>query len=117
MKRAFVLLALLLLVVAAVGCSKKGTPQSCHDGEVTMSVSAYSLSGKTASGSPTMPGICACGPGYPFGTRFDIPGVGVFVCRDRGSGITDDRVDIWMPSAKLAEKFGRKTLKVKVHCP
>jgi 3D (Asp-Asp-Asp) domain-containing protein len=111
------LLVLLILLLAATGCSREKRRTSCHDGEVTMSVSAYSLSGKTASGAQTMPGTCACGPGYPFGTRFEIPKLGVFTCRDRGSEISDDRLDIWMPSETLAKRFGRKTLKVRVHCP
>ncbi len=111
------LLVLLVLLLVATGCSRGERRPSCRDGEVTMSVSAYSISGKTASGVQTMPGICACGPSYPFGTRFEIPKLGVFVCRDRGSEIDDDRLDIWMPSESLARKFGRKTLKVKVHCP
>ncbi len=90
---------------------------SCQDGEVKMSVSAYSGEGKTASGRPTGPGICACGPRYPFGTRFEVPGVGTCVCYDRGSAVSNKHLDIWMPTWEQAKAFGRKSLTVTVHCP
>lgn len=88
---------------------------------VTMSVSAYydgtravddPLRGVTASGARTIPGTLACGPGYTFGTRFYVPGVGWYMCKDRGRLITDNHIDLWMPTRAEAMKWGRQTLMV-----
>ncbi len=115
MKRRIFTLGLIIFLAVLIlgGCGHT----SCRDGQVELSVSAYSGQGKTASGRPTGPGICACGPRYPFGTRFDIPGVGTCVCYDRGSAVTNNHLDIWVPSWEEAKAFGRKTLTVTVHCP
>jgi len=46
--------------------------------------------------------VAACPKSYPFGTKLDIEGIGIVVCRDRGGAITDDgdtvRIDIWAGS-------------------
>jgi len=109
-------LVVLLSALLLSGCSHK-KHQRCKSGTVEMSVSAYVISGETASGKHTAPGVCACGPSYPFGTIFLVPKLGVFVCQDHGSKVGDRNLDIWVPSEKLAEKWGRKTLKVRVICP
>ncbi len=90
----------------------------------SMSVSAYSnangappFAGLTASGYYTRPGYCACGPSYPFGTMFYIPGHGAVVCADRGSATTDGHIDIWMPTEAEAWAFERHELKVVVVRP
>lgn len=116
MKRSLLLWGIVFLLVPLllVGC-RSGA--SCKDGPREMSVSAYSGEGKTASGHPTGPGVCACGPRYPFGTRFDVPGVGTCVCYDRGSLVTNNHLDLWVPTWEEAKAFGRKTLTVTVHCP
>ena len=114
--KGIVLFIVLIAALLLVGCRGQAS-RTCRDGEIDMSVSAYSLIGKTASGLPTLPGTCACGPSYPFGTRFDVPGLGPVVCHDHGAAVTDDHLDIWMPSETLARKWGRKQLLVKVHCP
>ncbi len=53
--------------------------------------------GITASGRQAQFGMVACGYAYPFGTVFDIPGVGMFACYDRGGGINNSMLDIYMP--------------------
>lgn len=63
--------------------------------------------GITASMTETRWGIVACGPLYPFGTHFKVEDMEtVFVCEDRGGGITNDRLDLWFPSCWLARQFG-----------
>ncbi len=113
---ALAVLVFLLMTIVVSGCSHR-KPRGCRNGTVEMSVSAYAVSGETASGKHTMPGVCACGPSYPFGTIFVVPKLGVFVCQDHGSKVGDGNLDIWVPSEKIAEKWGRKTLKVRVICP
>ncbi len=91
---------------------------------VSLSVSAYwdgsgapPYKGLTASGYYTRPGYCACGPSYPFGTMFYIPGRGAVVCADRGGAITDGHIDLWMESEEAAIEWGRHNLAVIVVAP
>lgn len=58
----------------------------------------------------------ACGDSFPFGTQFAIEDMEtVFVCEDRGGGITNDRLDLWFPNCHLARLFGVRKRWVKVH--
>ena len=69
--------------------------------------------GITASMTETRYGIVACGPLYPFGMHFNIKDMGIFVCEDRGGGITNDRLDIWFPACGAALEFGARKRWVK----
>ena len=83
---------------------------------VTVSISAYSDYGITASGALTRPGVAACGPSYPFGTFFLVAGQW-FMCLDRGGLVTDGHLDLWMASEDAAWEFGRATRSVIVVRP
>lgn len=39
--------------------------------------------------------VAACPPQYPFGTRFDIEGIGIVTCHDHGSAIKGNKIDVW----------------------
>jgi 3D (Asp-Asp-Asp) domain-containing protein len=39
--------------------------------------------------------VAACPPEIPFGTKFNIQGIGVVTCRDRGGAIQGRRLDVW----------------------
>jgi 3D (Asp-Asp-Asp) domain-containing protein len=87
---------------------------------------------RTASGYRLKPDgsdsgrICAAPRNYPFGTRFDIPGIGVVVAEDRGGSIkaagdtvagkilVSDRLDVLFKTHREAKEFGVKYLEVKV---
>jgi 3D (Asp-Asp-Asp) domain-containing protein len=80
----------------------------------TLSVSstAYSFPGHTASGLPVGQGICATDPRViPLGTRFDVPGYGSCVAADTGSSIVGAVIDIWMPDAQ-ASVYGTQTITI-----
>jgi 3D (Asp-Asp-Asp) domain-containing protein len=80
----------------------------------TLSVSstAYSLPGRTASGLPVGPGICATDPRViPLGTRFDVPGYGPCVAADTGSAVIGATIDIWMPNER-ASVYGTQTITI-----
>lgn len=90
----------------------------------TMNCSAYNLSGTTASGEQTQQWYTiAAGRSYPFGTRVyipyfkDAPNGGWFVVQDRGSAITDNHLDIYMPSYDDCINFGRRNLEVEIYLP
>ena len=87
---------------------------------LVFTITAYDDSsgiGITASGTQTREGICACGPTYPFGTIFYVEGVGRFVCQDRGGLVTDDNIDIWLPSYQEAMEFGIRQAEVTAWIP
>jgi 3D (Asp-Asp-Asp) domain-containing protein len=82
-------------------------------GTLSVSSTAYSLTGNTASGLPTARGVCAVDPSViPLGTRFDVPGYGSCVAADTGSAIIGDRIDVWLPTLALAESWGRQQVTI-----
>lgn len=67
----------------------------------------------TSSGAPLTVGrTIAAGPGIPFGTRIFIPGVGWRVVEDRGSAITDGRIDVLVEDKEIAYANGRHMAQV-----
>ncbi|MEO9175491.1 MAG: 3D domain-containing protein [Gaiellales bacterium] len=82
-------------------------------GTLSVSSTAYSLPGNTASGLPTGQGVCAVDPSViPLGTRFEIPGYGSCVAADTGSAIIGDRIDVWLPTLALADNWGRRQVTI-----
>lgn len=78
--------------------------------------------GITASGAHVKEGVTiACPPSMPFGTHVYIPYFaqqagdnGIRVCQDRGSAITDGKLDVYMSDLDKALEFGRRALEVVV---
>lgn len=64
--------------------------------------------GITASGKSTRPGIIACSKEIPFGTYIYLFGQGLYVCEDRGSAITENRIDIYFEIVEEAINFGKQ---------
>ncbi len=80
---------------------------------------AYSMAGKTASGSRTRQGIVAADPAVlPLGTRVRIEGAGQYdgeyVVTDTGGKIDGREIDIYVPNDEEAKRFGNKTVRVEV---
>jgi 3D (Asp-Asp-Asp) domain-containing protein len=88
-------------------------PSSAAPGSsLTVTATAYSLGGTTATGLPTGPGICATDPSViPLGTRFAVPGYGECLAADTGGAVIGDTIDLWMPSAQ-AMAWGRQTVTI-----
>lgn len=84
----------------------------------TFKATAYSLKGRTASGIETRPGVVAADPKVlPLGSLVQIKAgnySGVYTVHDTGSAVKGNLVDVWMPSAKEARKFGRRAIKLQV---
>jgi peptidoglycan hydrolase-like protein with peptidoglycan-binding domain/3D (Asp-Asp-Asp) domain-containing protein len=79
-----------------------------------------------ADGTPVYEGLIAAPPSYAFGTRVEIPGLGVVTVHDRGGAIQSldtgaDRLDIWVGSGEeglaRALAFGVMRVKGKVYPP
>lgn len=71
-------------------------------------VTAYCLSGRTASGTPVRRGTVAVDPAViPMRSRLWIPGYGRGVALDTGSAVRGLHVDVWMRSCAAAMRATR----------
>jgi 3D (Asp-Asp-Asp) domain-containing protein len=72
--------------------------------------------GITASGTTVKEGqTIACPPSISFGTTVHIPNLGqTYTCEDRGSAITDGRLDVYIADLDQALQFGVKELHVHI---
>ena len=71
----------------------------------------YSLTGRTATGSPAGPGAIAVDPRViPLGTRLRVEGYGAGVAVDTGRLIKGNRIDVWKESGCLG--WGRRWVTV-----
>jgi 3D (Asp-Asp-Asp) domain-containing protein len=80
-----------------------------------------------ADGKEVYPGMIAAPRTYSFGTKMDIPGIGIVAVHDRGGAIvsTDagrfayDRLDVWMgygdKGLERALNWGKRTIDVQVY--
>ena len=83
--------------------------------QLTVSATAYSLPGHTASGLPVGWGIAAVDPSViPLGTHFVVPGYGEAVAADTGSAIIGSRIDLWFPTLAQADAWGRRTVTISI---
>lgn len=83
---------------------------------LTVSATAYSLPGYTASGLHVAWGTIAVDPNViPLGTRMTIPGYGEAVAADVGTAIIGARVDLWFPTLAMAQAWGRRTITIVIH--
>ena len=83
---------------------------------LTVSASAYSLPGFTASGLPVGWGVAAVDPRViPLGTRFFVPGYGEAVAADVGTAVLGPMIDLWFPTFAQAAAWGRKSVTIVIH--
>jgi 3D (Asp-Asp-Asp) domain-containing protein len=79
---------------------------------------AYSLSGRTASGASVRRGFIAADHRVlPLGSRVRIDAgnySGEYLVADRGSAVRGRLIDIWVPSSHEAMRFGRRPVRLTV---
>lgn len=85
----------------------------------TFEATAYSVSGTTADGDTTYRGTVAADPAVlPLGTRIRVSGAGrysgIYVVKDSGTKVQGAHIDIYMPSAAEAKRFGKRRVRVRV---
>ncbi len=80
-----------------------------------------------ADGTPVYPGMIAAPKTYAFGTKLEIPGIGLVTVHDRGGAIVPagqrghayDRLDVWMgygdEGLLRALQWGKRTVETKVY--
>lgn len=122
---------LVLLTIAASSCISRPpdipVPPPTPDiaapeptpGKRTFSATAYSIEGTTASGVETRPGIVAADPRVlPIGSRIRVLDAGsysgTYTVADTGRAIKGAEIDIYIPDASEARRFGRRSVQVEV---
>ena len=82
---------------------------------LTVTATAYTLQGQTATGAPVGYGVVAVDPSViPLGTRMTIPGYGEGVAADTGGAIQGSHIDLWFSSEAEAMAWGRRNVTVAV---
>jgi 3D (Asp-Asp-Asp) domain-containing protein len=91
-------------------------PATGGGGTLTVTATAYTLPGHTATGVPVGYGVVAVDPSViPLGTRMTIPGYGEGVAADTGGTIQGAVIDLWFPTAAQAAAWGRQTVTITLH--
>jgi 3D (Asp-Asp-Asp) domain-containing protein len=85
----------------------------------TFSATAYSIHGRTASGSRARPGVVAADPAVlPLGSRIRVMDAGrlsgEYVVEDTGGSIRGRAIDIYVADEDAARRFGRRPVRVEV---
>jgi len=117
----------LLAAACLAGCSTRVPPPRSVPRHATREVqpgdafvaTAYSLHGRTASGSMTRPGIVAADPNVlPLGSQIRVSDAGAYsgtyTVADTGGAIGGRRIDVYIPNHAEARRFGRRTVRVQV---
>lgn len=94
-----------------------------YEGDIRLNGSGVN----SADGTPVYPGMIAAPSTYAFGTKMNIPGVGIVAVHDRGGAIVHagergqfyDRLDIWMgygdQGLSRALNWGKRNVEVTVY--
>ena len=98
--------------------AKNSTGAILSLGAEKYTATAYSLSGRTASGASVRRGFIAADHRVlPLGSRvrLDAGGYsGEYLVADRGSAVRGRLIDIWVPSTREAMRFGRRPVRLTV---
>ena len=103
---------------AAVDKAETGAEAEAVTPAVTFTATAYSLRGRTASGSGVRRGIIAADRRVlPLGTRVRLEAgsySGEYLVADTGGAVRGRKIDIWVPHSSEAMRFGRRPVKLTV---
>jgi 3D (Asp-Asp-Asp) domain-containing protein len=82
---------------------------------ITVTATGYSLAGTTATGLRVGWGVAAVDPAViPLGAHLTIPGYGAAVAADTGGSVVGAVIDLWFPTVKQANAWGRRTVTIVV---
>jgi len=102
--------------VATLGAGAPDASPFLSGKTLSMSITGYSLPGKTATGLPVGWGVVAVDPRViPLGTHLWVPGYGEAIAADVGSAIIGQRIDLWFPTVAQADLWGRRTVTITLH--
>lgn len=91
------------------------SPPPAGGTSMTMTATAYCLTGTTATGMPVGRGVIAVDPSViPLGTRVHVSGYGDAIAADIGGAINGNIIDVWLPCAD-AYAWGTRTVEVTIY--
>jgi 3D (Asp-Asp-Asp) domain-containing protein len=104
-----------LMTPAAVSTDTEAAPIIAAQ---SFTATAYSLAGRTASGTNVRRGLIAADHRVlPLGSRVRVEAgsyTGEYLVADRGSAVRGRIIDIWVPSTHEAMRFGRRPVRLTV---
>lgn len=128
-RREWWIVVLPAIVLAGASCHHRGPevasiPQAAPSPQpsphrMQFTATAYTVPGKTASGSHTREGICAADPAVlPLGTRIRVSDAGQYsgeyVVKDSGRKIDGHEIDLYIANDAEAKRFGKKRVAIEV---
>jgi 3D (Asp-Asp-Asp) domain-containing protein len=122
------LLAAVIVVLAIAGCTRRPAPApsappsppgAARPRLMAFEATAYSIEGKTASGTRSRRGVVAADPDVlPLGSRIRVHDAGSYsgeyVVQDTGPAVQGREIDIYLANDAEAKRFGRRTVQVEV---
>ena len=109
------------LLAAGAGCARlRAAPtHPATPRRLEFEATAYSVTGTTAAGMQTRPGIVAADPAVlPLGSRIRVDGAGtysgVYTVADTGPAVHGREIDIFIPDGSAAKSFGRCRVGVRI---
>ena len=104
--------------IETVAAKNEALSHSAPLSAIAYSATAYSLRGRTATGSGVRRGIIAADPRHlPLGTQVRISAgawSGTYVVADTGGAIKGRKIDVWVPNNGEARQFGRRKVMLTV---
>jgi len=104
--------------MSAAGSSGGATIEAPAVPALVFLATAYSLNGRTASGRRPVKGVIAADPSVlPLGSRVRIEAgnySGEYLVADTGGAVRGKKIDIWTPTTREANHFGRRRVKLTV---
>jgi 3D (Asp-Asp-Asp) domain-containing protein len=102
----------------AIDNSEPGARAEASSPAAVFTATAYSLRGRTASGSAVTRGLIAADRRVlPIGTRVRLEAgsySGEYLVADTGGSVRGHKIDIWVPNTAEAMRFGRRPIKLTV---
>jgi 3D (Asp-Asp-Asp) domain-containing protein len=103
---------------APLSVGKNNSNASAALREESYTATAYSLAGRTASGTGVRRGLIAADRHVlPLGSRVRLDAgsySGEYLVADRGSAVRGRIIDIWVPSTREAMRFGRRPVRLTI---
>jgi 3D (Asp-Asp-Asp) domain-containing protein len=114
-------LFMVAMLAAGAGCARlRPEPTPAAEPQVMeFEATAYCITGTTASGMQTRPGIVAADPAVlPLGSRIRVDGAGSYsgeyTVTDTGPAVRGREIDIFIPDLDAAKRFGRRRVQVRI---
>jgi 3D (Asp-Asp-Asp) domain-containing protein len=113
----FVVIVTIVLSGTTGGNAQPGTARI---GPLSMTATAYCLTGETATGTQVKSGTVAADPNVlPMGTTIRVTGLlsprpQTFTVADTGPAVKGNEIDVYISDCARARKFGRRPVRVHV---